>query len=1451
MVLRKLLLIVVIALLQSCFTTYGYTLQKSGGPPAGTVIEDESFLQNPHYETNNELQDLLARMQKNHPNLVRVHAIGSSLEGRPLLAVEIRANADHPRPALVPMFKYVANMHGDETIGRELLVYLAQYLVNNYGRDPEITALVNSTDIFLMPTMNPDGFERSKEGYCESLPGYVGRYNAAQIDLNRDFPDRFDDDRKRMMRRNRQQPETVAVMNWILSNPFVLSANLHGGAVVASYPYDNSIYHHECCEDSPTPDNHFFKYAALVYAENHPVMRNGHDCNETFQNGITNGAYWYELNGGMQDFNYVFSNCFEITLELSCCKYPRASELPKEWHKNKRSLIEYIKLAHVGVKGLVTDTNGLPIKDADIIVDGINQNIRTTPLGEYWRLLVPGNYKIRVEAVGYYPSNEVPITITAEQTLLVNFSLKSYDIDEVSDKTKHPRVVRQQPDQYGFLIPPKFEHHNYTAMTSFIHDLNGQYPSITKLYSIGKTVQQRDLWVMEITRDPGRHIAGKPEVKYIANMHGNEVVGREMLLLYAKYLCENYNRNGSERVSKLVNNTRLHLLFSMNPDGYEISEIEDKDNLKGRANANNVDLNRNFPDQFGRNKYNEKQEVETLAVMNWSQSIPFVLSANLHGGALVANYPYDDSPKDFAYMNDNPRTVYNPTEENEMFKYLAHTYSDAHTTMHFGKPCPSYLKESFKDGITNGAAWYSVTGGMQDWSYIVGGAYELTLEVGCTKFPKADELPSFWLQNREALLRYVEQAQHGITGMVQSTIGHAIPHATIQVNNIQHVTYTTKNGDYYRMLLPGLYNITAEADGYEPHTTEVLIPPEATKAVVVDFQLMRDDPQHWSSAYDYRTLENVVRTRYHTDVEIRKNMGEFENKHYKTASVEFGDNEVSMMYPSVKITHEIGNPEETKLHVLVLSSLFQSTMIGRELVMNLARHVLAGYQIPEPEILKLLQNVVLHFVPIKIDSELLLEQFQSNRSVCDPTVKEELADKLLSAETDKQKDMLLRMLQEEEYDLALNFAAGGNDVFYPNTDDKVAIYPRFAEKIKGHKYTVISNEQCPSTASRLNQADAIQRVTNQLHSLYKVPLFTLQVGCCKMPPEAEIATVWRQNLERMTNFLHLIDTGIKGYVRDVNGNPLRKAILKVRGNNLIYKVTPNLAHFRVVLPSGPMEIEFSCMNYTSRIQAVTLNQNQILDMGDIIMQEVGLPVGRGTVEPLHPTPQRLGQVPTGKPEHHDSFAVMEPMDRMKIFPQDGGVEMQGRISGLVLDEANHPLPNSKVYIENKLVNLTTYTDPIGKFQLSGVNQKDLVLHVEASGYSSDERTVHIGPLNDLSGVIFHLKRDERVLGIPRLLFVILAGCASVAIIACGIMCFMFIQKRRHNSRYYYSFSMLPQKGEEQTKRLFDDDDDGETELFRAPVKKLQPYYDDDRDPVTDSDDDSEEEIVMLNSSFRS
>lgn len=50
----------------------------------------------------------------------------------------------------------------------------------------------------------------------------------------------------------------------------------------------------------------------------------------------------YVVTGGMQDFNYLSSNDFEITLELGCVKYTPAEDLAREWERNKKALLEFI-----------------------------------------------------------------------------------------------------------------------------------------------------------------------------------------------------------------------------------------------------------------------------------------------------------------------------------------------------------------------------------------------------------------------------------------------------------------------------------------------------------------------------------------------------------------------------------------------------------------------------------------------------------------------------------------------------------------------------------------------------------------------------------------------------------------------------------------------------------------------------------------------------------------------------------------------------------------------------------------------------------------------------------------------------------------------------------------------------------------------------------------------------
>ena len=129
-----------------------------------------------HYD---DVIKLAEELKTSHPNLVDHYSIGQSVNGRELMVIKISQNVSE-RNECEPMFKYVANMHGDETVGRQLVLFLAQYLLNNYEKDDRITQLINSTEIHLMPSMNPDGFELAKVRYSpwSFLPALVINYSS-------------------------------------------------------------------------------------------------------------------------------------------------------------------------------------------------------------------------------------------------------------------------------------------------------------------------------------------------------------------------------------------------------------------------------------------------------------------------------------------------------------------------------------------------------------------------------------------------------------------------------------------------------------------------------------------------------------------------------------------------------------------------------------------------------------------------------------------------------------------------------------------------------------------------------------------------------------------------------------------------------------------------------------------------------------------------------------------------------------------------------------------------------------------------------------------------------------------------------------------------------------------------------------------------------------------------
>lgn len=182
-------------------------LRRTRSVSAGGATEEAAETYDRYYNYT-ELTGRLQSLAQKHPHIAKLSTIGRSVEGRELWAVRITQHPEVDSPGK-PKFKYVGNMHGDETVSRQVLVYLVDYLVTRYEEDPRIGELVNSTDIYILPSMNPDGFERSKEGDCEGDHG--GRNNARNMDLNRSFPDQYDSgivDQEAV-------PEVAAMMRWI------------------------------------------------------------------------------------------------------------------------------------------------------------------------------------------------------------------------------------------------------------------------------------------------------------------------------------------------------------------------------------------------------------------------------------------------------------------------------------------------------------------------------------------------------------------------------------------------------------------------------------------------------------------------------------------------------------------------------------------------------------------------------------------------------------------------------------------------------------------------------------------------------------------------------------------------------------------------------------------------------------------------------------------------------------------------------------------------------------------------------------------------------------------------------------------------------------------------------------------------------------------------------------
>jgi len=388
------------------------------------------------YLSNSDLQKTLKNLTDDYPDLAQRYPLTRrSVLGEELTAMKITANPHRQRPTLKPMVRLIANMHGNEVIGRELLVQLARLLVLGYKYDTRIRKIMDKVELHILPTMNPDGFNRASEGECGGQNYASGRWNENKVDLNRDFPAWFnlmhihnksDSHMDKLLKS--KQPETVAVSRWIMSEPWVLAANLHDGAVVASYPWDHYL-NKEHRGDHFTADNDIFREISDKYASDHLTMKNSSVCQKySYLGPTTNGAAWYPKNGTLKDFGYMMSPALEFVFELSCCKFPNDYFLPREFENNRESLLGFLESAMTGVRGIVLDLRGKPVPGAKVVFNKngkpAGKSVLTSDRGEFWKVLVPGKYRVTAIQSDCVQSGNMPVDVSSTSSKTVKLVVR-------------------------------------------------------------------------------------------------------------------------------------------------------------------------------------------------------------------------------------------------------------------------------------------------------------------------------------------------------------------------------------------------------------------------------------------------------------------------------------------------------------------------------------------------------------------------------------------------------------------------------------------------------------------------------------------------------------------------------------------------------------------------------------------------------------------------------------------------------------------------------------------------------------------------------------------------------------------------------------------------------------------------------------------------------------------
>ncbi len=374
------------------------------------------------YPTYSQYVDLMNYYATTYASICSLVDFGGTQDGdHRLLALEISDNVNVEEDE--PEFFYTATMHGDETAGYVLTLRLAHELLTLYATDPEISGIVDGMVIWLNPLANPDG---TFAGGDSNVSGSQ-RSLSNGADPNRSFPDPSAGDDPDI---GSWYTEVQAMIDLTQSESFTMSANFHGGAEVVNYPWDTWSVRHS--------DDVWFDAVSHVYADN--VQNDGPAgyFTDVSSDGVTNGYDWYQTNGSRQDYMNYYEGCREVTIELSSSKTLDSNSLEAHWGYNRQALLDFMKEARYGIRGVVTDaTSGDPVPATIKVVGHDSETYKTfsyadPDIGDYHRPIEDGTWDLAFSAWGYVSKTESDISVTGPGAMVVQDVVMVRESDSVS-----------------------------------------------------------------------------------------------------------------------------------------------------------------------------------------------------------------------------------------------------------------------------------------------------------------------------------------------------------------------------------------------------------------------------------------------------------------------------------------------------------------------------------------------------------------------------------------------------------------------------------------------------------------------------------------------------------------------------------------------------------------------------------------------------------------------------------------------------------------------------------------------------------------------------------------------------------------------------------------------------------------------------------------------------------